>query len=57
MTDFRTVPAEQKREIGQAINELKTLATDRINAFREALETTESVDPGLDLTRPGARCQ
>ena len=54
MTDFRTVPAEQKREIGQAINELKTLATDRINALREALETTESVDPGLDLTLPGA---
>lgn len=26
MNDFRTVPAEQKRELGQALNELKTFA-------------------------------
>lgn len=28
MNDFRNVPAEQKREIGQALNELKNYATD-----------------------------
>lgn len=54
MADFRNVPAENKREIGQAINELKNFATDRINSLREALDTADTVDPTLDLTRPGA---
>lgn len=51
MQDFRTVPTEQKRELGQKLNELKTLATDRLTALREALENTDTVDDGLDLTR------
>ena len=29
--EFRTVPADQKREIGVKLNELKNLATDKIN--------------------------
>jgi len=33
MADFRNVPAEQKRELGQKLNELKNLATDRLNAL------------------------
>ena len=33
MADFRSVPAEQKREIGQRINELKTFVTDKITAL------------------------
>lgn len=49
--DFRTIPAEQKKEIGQKLNELKNLATDKINALREALESTDAVDDALDLTR------
>jgi phenylalanyl-tRNA synthetase alpha chain len=51
MNDFRTVPADQKREIGQAINELKNFATERINALREALESSDNDNTGLDLTR------
>ena len=35
--DFRNVPAEEKKAVGQALNELKTLATERINALREGL--------------------
>ena len=31
MNDFRNVPAEDKRAVGQAINELKNLYTDHIN--------------------------
>ncbi|MDE6165999.1 MAG: phenylalanine--tRNA ligase subunit alpha, partial [Muribaculaceae bacterium] len=34
MNDFRNVPAEQKRELGVKLNELKTIATDRINSLR-----------------------
>ena len=50
MTDFRTVPAEQKRELGQKLNELKNLATDKLNALREALDSTDNIDAELDLS-------
>lgn len=49
--DFRTVPADQKRAIGQALNDLKNYATERINQLKEEVETAESIDPTLDLTR------
>ncbi|MDE6487827.1 MAG: phenylalanine--tRNA ligase subunit alpha [Paramuribaculum sp.] len=52
--DFRTVPADQKKAMGQALNELKNFATERINALRESLETAETADPTLDLTRTPA---
>lgn len=51
MNDFRNVPADQKRTMGQALNELKNLATDKINALREAVESVETVSDGLDLSR------
>ena len=38
MNDFRNVAADQKRELGQKLNELKTFATERINTLREAAE-------------------
>lgn len=54
MTDFRTVPAEQKRELGQKLNELKNIATDKLNALRETLESADNVDADLDLSRTAA---
>ncbi len=54
MQDFRNVPAEQKRELGQALNQLKEAATAKLAALREALENTDSVDADLDLTRTAA---
>lgn len=51
MADFRTVPAEQKKEVGMKINELKQTALDRLNALREAIETKEDSSQGMDLTR------
>ena len=51
MNDFRSVPAEEKRTVGQAINDLKTAATDRINALRDALAAADDPTDGLDLTR------
>lgn len=53
MNDFRSVPAEQKRELGQALNELKTFATDHINALREA-SSCRCAASELDLTRTAA---
>ena len=52
--DFRTVPADQKKALGQALNELKNFATDKINSLREALENTDSTAGDLDLTRTPA---
>ncbi len=52
--DFRNVPNEQKKEIGQKLNELKTLATEKINALREAIENSQSEDSTIDLTRTAA---
>lgn len=54
MNDFRSVPADQKRAVGQAINELKTFATDRINGLRDSLCSACSEACGLDLTRTAA---
>ncbi len=54
MNDFRNVPAEDKRVVGQAINELKTAATDRINELRELLTAAKDDMSGLDLTRTAA---
>ncbi len=51
MQDFRSVPAEQKREVGQRLNELKEATTARLAAMRETLENADTVDTDLDLTR------
>lgn len=51
MADFRNVPAEQKKEVGIKINELKQTALERINSLRERFETAEAQDDDLDLTR------
>ncbi len=51
MADFRNVPAEMKREVGQRINELKTLALDKINALRDAVQVEQVAGGDIDLTR------
>ena len=51
MNDFRNVATDQKKTVGMKINELKTLATERINQLREACDTQESGDEAIDLTR------
>ncbi|MBO4663889.1 MAG: phenylalanine--tRNA ligase subunit alpha [Bacteroidaceae bacterium] len=50
MADFRNVPAEQKKEIGVKINELKNKATEKLNELRASFETTDT-DCGIDITR------
>jgi phenylalanyl-tRNA synthetase alpha chain len=51
MNDFRSVPKEQKKEIGIKINELKTRATEVINGLRENLAEAEATSNDIDLTR------
>lgn len=51
MADFRTVAADQKREIGIKINELKQTATERINNLKKQFEAADDSSAGMDLTR------
>lgn len=51
MADFRNVPAEQKKEVGMKINELKQTAFAKINELKEQCESKESTDESIDLTR------
>ena len=51
MTEFRNVPAEQKKEVGMKINELKQATLERINALKEAVASQEQARDDLDLTR------
>ena len=51
MGEFRNVAKEQKKEIGIKINELKTAATDKINALRDELAVAEASSDDIDLTR------
>ena len=51
MADFRNVSAEQKKEVGMKINELKQTALDRLNELKDKLDTTEGDTQTIDLTR------
>ncbi|MBD5310022.1 MAG: phenylalanine--tRNA ligase subunit alpha [Muribaculaceae bacterium] len=52
MADFRNIPADQKREMGQKLNELKSFVTDRINALKEQLASgADNEAANIDLTR------
>lgn len=52
MADFRNVPADQKKEVGQKVNELKNLATEKIAALKEEFAVNGDKElEGLDLTR------
>ena len=51
MADFRAVPAEQKKEVGMRLNELKTKAQEKIAALKEAFDSLDPHAHDLDLTR------
>ncbi len=51
---FKEVSNDQKKEFGQTINELKQLATDKVQQLKEQLESQQEETKTLgDLTRPG----
>ena len=51
MADFRNVAAEQKKEVGMRLNELKTKAQEKINALKEQFDNQDNGQDDLDLTR------
>ena len=51
MNDFRSVAAEQKREVGMKLNELKTQVQEKIAQLKEQFESADTVSDDIDLTR------
>ena len=51
--EFKKLPGDEKRTVGQAMNELKTKAMDKVNQLKEELCSSDSSDSENDLTRPG----
>ena len=50
--EFKSVPNEEKRQVGQLLNALKTLATDKINELRASLSAgDDSSEEGIDWSR------
>ena len=57
MNDFRNVAAEQKREIGKYLNELKTTAVNKISELRENFNNVDTGSSEVDLTRTAYPCE
>lgn len=52
VSEFRNVPADRKKEIGIKLNELKSVALNKINSLRETLAQKEvNITDSMDLTR------
>ena len=51
MADFRNVAAEQKKEVGMRLNELKSKAQEKIAALKEQFESQDTGCDDIDLTR------
>ena len=51
MANFRNVAAEQKKEVGVYLNQLKTALQERFNTLKQELATAEEDLSALDLTR------
>ena len=52
MNEFRNVSADQKRELGIALNQLKTQAQNKINSLRDTMQAgATGTEQDMDLTR------
>ncbi len=53
--DFKTVPAEERKEIGQLINQLKTAVQGKIIQLKDAMDSvSDGAGSGFDLSLPAA---
>ena len=53
--DLKSVPAEEKREAGRLVNELKTAVVDRLQALEAEARTAVRPARAIDLTLPGRK--
>ena len=55
LEEFKSVPAEQKREFGQKLNQLKNRALERVNTLKEEFAAAAVPTSAVgDMTRPGS---
>ncbi len=53
-TKFKTVPKNEKRRFGQAVNKLKELAQNKVSNFKKELDNPPVMNKSsVDLTKPG----
>lgn len=52
-SELKTVPNEEKKAVGQQINELKNLAQERFNSLKESLSKNNTSKKNIDFSRPG----
>src|SRR5687767_10892224 len=51
--ELKTVPVEQRKNVGKVLNELKKAAEEKFSVLTETLEASSATtDIGLDLTLP-----
>jgi phenylalanyl-tRNA synthetase alpha chain len=51
-SSLKTVPNEQKKEVGRMLNDLKIKAESKLEQFKEALASQETTSERIDLSRP-----
>ncbi len=49
---FKTLPNDQKKEMGQLLNQLKVAAQDKVEEFKNYVEENHELDVAHDLTMP-----
>lgn len=54
---FKTIPNEQKKEMGQALNKLKVAAQNKIEEFKNFVEESQELNNYSDLTMPAEFAQ
>ncbi|MGI9527921.1 MAG: phenylalanine--tRNA ligase subunit alpha, partial [Weeksellaceae bacterium] len=50
---FKSIPNEQKKDVGQALNQLKVAATEKVNELKAACNAEEYTHQNIDYTLPG----
>ncbi len=51
--ELKSVPNEEKKDVGQLLNSLRSLAEGKFNSFKETLDTPQEKSSSIDTSRPG----
>ena len=53
-TSFKSIPSDQRKAFGQALNQLKKQAENKVKTIQQVIDSkAEPIDLTLDLTKPG----
>ena len=55
--ELKSVPNEEKRAVGQLLNDLRTQAEARFESLKSQFETAVEANNGIDTSRPGEQIQ